>query len=78
MPIPEGEDQRLAELEKEIERSLKLMYDSPNASAGYALAKDAFSEAIALARQLGLTENAAKLEARLKETKAIFRGQLPG
>jgi hypothetical protein len=51
------------------------MYDTRYPSGEYANAKDAFGEAIALARELGETEIEKRLEARLAHIKAVYRSQ---
>jgi hypothetical protein len=52
------------------------MYESHSGITGlYSSAKDAFSDAISLAKELGLYEEAGKLEARLDHIKNVFRSQ---
>jgi hypothetical protein len=52
------------------------MYESHSGITGlYSSAKDAFSDAISLAKELGLHEEAGKLEARLDHIKNVFRSQ---
>lgn len=58
------------------ERAVAAMYDGRGATGAYADAKDLFADAIGLAKRLGLNDDARKLEARLAEVKAAFRGQL--
>ncbi|MGA1984435.1 MAG: hypothetical protein ABSG84_18445 [Acidobacteriaceae bacterium] len=50
-----------------------------SSSAGhYSEAKDSFGEAIALARELGLDEQAQSLSQRLDHIKAVYRSQFSG
>ena len=51
------------------------MYETRYPTAEYADAKDAFSDAIALARRLGETKIVDRLEARLAHVKAVLRAQ---
>jgi predicted transcriptional regulator len=49
---------------------------SPSAAtAYYSDAKEALYTAISIANELGLTEEAAKLDARLEHIKGVFRSQ---
>ena len=78
MPPPEGTQARLAWLEAEAERAYDALYDARpcSATAGlYSDAKEFLSDAIALARRLGLDEEAARLSRRLAHVKSVFRGQ---
>jgi hypothetical protein len=52
------------------------MYEPSGGAGAYSEAKDLFGDAIGLAKRLGLDADARKLEARLAEVKAVFRGQL--
>jgi hypothetical protein len=52
------------------------MYEPSGGAGAYAEAKDLFGDAIGLAKRLGLDADARKLEARLAEVKAVFRGQI--
>ena len=70
--------QRLAWFEAQAEQAYDKMYDathSTEAAARYSDAKDAMSDAIALARRLGQDATVARLEARLAHIKAVFRSQ---
>ena len=67
--------ERLHALEQLGEKYYDAMYDARNPTADYADAKDAFRDAIALARQLGEAEIEKRLEARLAHIKAVFRSQ---
>jgi hypothetical protein len=54
------------------------MYDaihSTDAAARYSDAKEAMRDAISLARRLGQSAVATRLEARLARIKAVFRSQ---
>ncbi len=66
----------LAALVVKAEDAASRMYERSGGAGAYAEAKDCFCDAIALARRLGLEEEARKLEARLAEVKAVFRSQL--
>jgi hypothetical protein len=48
-----------------------------NPAGHYSEAKDSFNEAIRLARELGLDEQAQWLSARLDHIKAVYRSQFP-
>src|SRR5438552_2349364 len=74
--IEEGKvdpNERLGELERLGEAYYDAMYDSRYPTGEYADAKDAFRDAIALARELGDTKTVERLEARLAHIKAVFR-----
>jgi hypothetical protein len=69
---------RLEELKCMGEKAYDEMYEVSSQSAAggpYANAKDAFIDAIQLARELGLGEECARLEERLEHIKSVFRGQ---
>ena len=65
----------LGQLERLAESHYDAMYKTRFPNAKYADAKDAFADAIALARQLGQMEIVERLEARLAHVKAVFRSQ---
>jgi len=67
--------ERLRHLERLGEKYYDAMYDSRYPSGEYANAKDAFRDAIVLARELGDTEAEKRLEARLMHIKAVYRSQ---
>ena len=67
--------EHLRKLERLGEAHYDAMYETSSPSGEYANAKDAFSEAIALARELGESETVKRLEARLAHIKAVFRSQ---
>lgn len=69
-------DDELAALVARAENAVERMYERSGGAGAYAEAKDLFGDAVALARRLGLGAEAAKLEARLAEVKAVFRSQL--
>jgi hypothetical protein len=60
------------------EKAYDQLYDarsSSSASAFYSDAKESFYDAISLARELGLSEQAERLSHRLEHIKAVFRSQ---
>jgi hypothetical protein len=72
------DEQRLAWFEAQAEQAYDKMYDathSTDAAARYSDAKDAMSDAIALARRLAQDATVTRLEARLAHIKAVFRSQ---
>ena len=73
MAMEPGE--RLRALERQAEAHYDAMYETRYPAGDYADAKDAFAEAIALARQMGDDATAIRLEARLQHIKAVFRSQ---
>lgn len=77
-PASMTDEQRLTWLEAQAEQAYDKMYDathSSDAAARYSDAKDAMSDAIALARRLGQEATVTRLEARLAHIKAVFRSQ---
>jgi hypothetical protein len=70
---------RMETLKKYAEQAYDDMYEkahSPSAATGYySTAKEALHDAIRVANELGLTEEEAKLNARLAHIKAVFRSQ---
>ncbi len=73
-----AERERLARLVAGGEKAYDQMYDAHEqhaADACYRDAKDYYYDAIGLAQQLGLNDEAAKLEARLAHIKAVYRHQ---
>ena len=72
------DEQRLAWLEAEAEKTYAKMYEvwNPTDAAGcYSDAKEFLHDAIALARQLGRAADAERLSARLADIKAVYRSQ---
>ncbi|HEV2112018.1 MAG TPA: aldehyde dehydrogenase family protein, partial [Gammaproteobacteria bacterium] len=67
--------QRLAQLERLGEDAYTRMYDTRSPSGDYSDAKDCFHAAIQLANELGLKDEAERLEKRLLHIKAVFRSQ---
>jgi hypothetical protein len=67
--------ERLRELERRAEAHYVAMYETRYPARDYADAKDAFGDAIALARQIGDEVAARRLETRLEHIKAVFRSQ---
>ena len=68
----------LAHLKGRGEKAYDDMYEAHSfGSAGvcYSDAKEFFHDAIALAKELGLADEAASLEKRLEHIKAVFRKQ---
>ncbi|HEV2989423.1 MAG TPA: hypothetical protein VG759_13350 [Candidatus Angelobacter sp.] len=58
------------------EKAYDQMYETSGSATGlYSDAKEAFYDAIRLAKELGLKEESAELEARLDHIKAVFRSQ---
>jgi hypothetical protein len=77
-PSEKAAVERLRRLEALAEAAYDSMYDatkSRDASTLYSDAKEALYDAIGLARRLGRTGDAARLEARLAHIKAVFRSQ---
>ena len=77
-PFEKAATKRLRQLEAFAEDAYDKMYDatkSRDAATHYSDAKEALSDAIGLARRLGRTKDAARLEARLAHIKAVFRSQ---
>lgn len=71
-------NEQIAFFERQAEEAYGAMYDatSPSdAAARYSDAKEALYSAIGLANGLGQEETAKRLEARLREIKAVFRSQ---
>jgi hypothetical protein len=72
--------ERLRFFKAEAEEAYRRMYDARAGSdlaARYSDTKEAFHEAITLARRLGLTLETKRLEKRLAEIKTIYRSQFP-
>lgn len=72
--------ERLRVFEAEAEEAYGRMYNARTGSdlvAHYSDTKEAFHEAIAVARRLGLTRETKRLEERLAEIKTIYRSQFP-
>ena len=72
--------ERLRFFKAEAEEAYERMYDARAGSdlaARYSDTKEAFHEAIAVARRLGLTRETKRLEERLAEIKTIYRSQFP-
>jgi hypothetical protein len=74
-PATDERYEHLSALEKLGERYYDAMYDTRYPAGEYANAKDAFGDAIVLARALGETEIEKRLEARLAHIKAVYRSQ---
>lgn len=70
--------EQLAHLKAMAEKAYDDMYEarsSSAATAAYSDAKECFTDAIGLARQLELKEEVEALEKRLAHIKAVFRSQ---
>lgn len=68
--------ERLKWLEAQGEQAYDAMYDARFGTAGhYSDAKEFFGDAIALARELGLDEDAERLAKRLAHIKQVYRSQ---
>jgi hypothetical protein len=67
--------QKVARLERWGEEAYGRMYDARSPSGDYSEAKENFHAAIALATDLGLTEEVERLEQRLAHIKSVFRSQ---
>ena len=67
--------QKVARLEKWGEEAYDRMYDARSPSGEYSEAKENFHGAIALANELGLKDEVARLEKRLQHIKSVFRSQ---
>jgi len=67
--------ERLAQLERWGEEAYDHMYETRSPSGDYSEAKENFHAAIQLANELGLREEAARLEKRLLHIKSVFRSQ---
>ncbi len=72
------DEERLRFFEAKAEQAYDEMYDAitpGDAAARYSDAKEALYDAIGLARGLGRSAEAARLEARLDHIKAVYRSQ---
>ena len=67
--------QQVARLEKWGEEAYGRMYDTRSPAGDYSEAKENFHAAIALATELGLDDDAERLERRLENIKSVFRSQ---
>jgi hypothetical protein len=68
--------ERLDQLEQDAERAYDAMYEARFGTAGhYSDAKDYLADAIALAREIGLHDDAERLERRLEHIKRVYRSQ---
>jgi uncharacterized membrane protein len=80
--MPTEHEEKLARMEtlkNFAEQAYDDMYEkahSPSAAtAYYSDVKEALHTAISIARELGLTEEVARLDARLEHIKKVFRSQ---
>lgn len=76
-PLGESDDERRLEaLVALAEEAYDALYDSPgSATARYSDVKEAFYDAIRLAREIGKEEEAKRLSERLAHIKEVFRRQ---
>ena len=77
-PKREAQLKQLEALKAEGEKNYDDLYGTRSdydATVCYSGAKEAFHDAIALARQLGLAEEAEALRKRLEHIKGVFRSQ---
>jgi hypothetical protein len=72
---PMSDEARLAWLKSQGETCYDRMYDSRNPAAEFRQAKEAFEDAIALARKLARAQEAAALAARLEHIRKVFFSQ---
>jgi hypothetical protein len=77
-PATSKEEQLLKEKETQAEAEYTALYESTAYTARYSETKEAFHDAIALARKLGREADVKRLEERLQTIKEIFRRQFPG
>ncbi len=76
--FPTTDEERLAWFQAQGEEAYDKMYDARtpgDATARYSDAKEAFRSAIEVALQLGKSDVAAQLDARLAHITAVFRPQ---
>ncbi len=80
--MPTEREEKLARLEffkKLAEQAYDDLYEKAHsmsaATTYYSDAKEALYDAIRIANELGLTEESAKLDARLDHIKQVFRSQ---
>jgi hypothetical protein len=77
-PKREAQLKQLEALKAEGEKNYDDLYETRSdydATVCYSGAKEAFHDAISLARQLGLAEEAEALRKRLEHIKGVFRSQ---
>jgi hypothetical protein len=77
-PKREAQLKQLEALKAEGEKNYDDLYGTRSdydATVCYSGAKEAFHDAISLARQLGLAEEAEALRKRLEHIKGVFRSQ---
>ena len=67
--------ERVTQLERWGEEAYDRMYETRSPSGDYSEAKENFHAAISLANELGLKEEAERLEKRLLHIKNVFRSQ---
>jgi hypothetical protein len=71
----EPDNPQLKKLEAIAEAAYSEMYDSSYPTGRYSEAKEAFYDAISLARELGRPKDVERLEKRLEHVKDVFRHQ---
>ncbi len=75
--LPAGaECERLAALIRIADAAYDEMYETRSPTGSYADMKDSMTDAIALAKQLGLTDAAAELDRVLEHRMQVFRRQM--
>ncbi|MFA6316839.1 MAG: hypothetical protein WC943_05415 [Elusimicrobiota bacterium] len=75
---PMTDRERLEWLTKSAEKFYELMYDSRGPNFEFRESKEAFEDAITLAWNLGLGEEAERLTKRLTHVKAVYTKQFSG
>ena len=69
------DDSRLKELEAAAEAAYDEMYESSHPIGEYALAKEAFYDAIGLAKKMGRMDDVERLNKRLVHVQDVFMHQ---
>jgi hypothetical protein len=75
--LPPGEQgRRLYDLILQAEREYDEMYEGRSPGGAYANMKDSMTDAIRLARELGLSDKVAMLARLLEHRQSVFRSQM--
>jgi hypothetical protein len=69
------DDSRLKELEAEADAAYDEMYESSHPIGEYARAKEAFYDAIGLAKKMGRMDDVEQLNKRLEHVRDVFMHQ---